>query len=102
MKRESKNYIGTFQNTPEGIQSYKNLIQSMRQIVKGGRFVKMFRGKNRPTHQINGFNGQQYKIYGNQIQKNSTHFDLYLHSRINYSNDITSVPKIGNMIIGFH
>jgi len=110
MKRHSKKYIGTFQNNNEGIELYKKFIQSTRQIVIGGRFVKMVRGKNRPISYVLGWKTgstpigtkretMTYKYYGNQRTNKATHFDLYLCNRYNYNKNEMSQPTIGNMVL---
>jgi len=80
MKTRSKNYLGTFVNSPEGILSYKLMVKTIRQTVTGGRFMKMFRGSPRPYRQYGGSNGvKPFRIYqGSTPKKGATHFDCYL------------------------
>lgn len=79
MKQRSKNYLRTFVNNAEGISSYKLMCQHIRQVVTGGRFVKMFRGRPRPYRVWSGVGGKPFKIYqGSSPKEGATHFDVYL------------------------
>ena len=72
MKR-TNTYLGTFTNSEEGISSYKLMVKTIRQTVKGGKFVKMFRGgKRRKTY---------YGSAGCSVKEGSTHFDCYLNGQ---------------------
>ena len=80
MKIRSKRYLGTFTNDAYGVSSYKLMVNHIRQVVRGGRFVKMFRGNSRPD--------RGYYHAGCSLKENATHFDVYLLGR-----DNTNVPK---------
>lgn len=84
-------YLGTFVNTPEGISSYKLMVKHIREVVTGGRFVKMFRGSPRSftIHEYQGswqilknIKSDTFKVYsGTSLKEKSTHFDVYLLDR---------------------
>lgn len=75
MKTRTETYLGTFLTNEDGYESYKRLIKNLRQYVKGGRFVKMYRGNKRNhIYQIKS---------GCSPKKGATHFDVYLHPRYN-------------------
>jgi len=68
MKR-TENYIGTFENTNEGINLYKYFLNTMRNLNFNGRVSKKFRGNHRP------------KGAYNHNKLNATRFDVYLYSK---------------------
>jgi hypothetical protein len=72
MKNRTPRYLGTFVNNAEGNSSYRLMIHHIRQVVKGGRFVKMFRGGRRNRMLVTN-------RLGNSLKDNSTHFDVYFH-----------------------
>jgi hypothetical protein len=75
----TKSYIGTFQNTPEGIEEYKDVVNSIcLSINQNIKFVKMFRGGKRNKHVI--FEIGKKKVFsssGGCLKNGSTHFDAY-------------------------
>lgn len=84
MKERSISYLGTFVNSPEGTSSYKLMIKHIRQVVKGGRFLKMFRGNSRHVKYVDSKTGKVWKWYsGCSVKKGATHFDCYLISKGN-------------------
>lgn len=82
MKQRTSTYLGTFVNNVEGISSYKLMIKQIRQTVKGGRFVKMFRGNKRNRQMWVGGDGKIHHTNpGCSPKDGSTHFDVYLLNR---------------------
>lgn len=79
-KQRTQSYIGTFVNTPEGISSYKLTIRHIRQVVTGGRFVKMFRGNSRTVQRrFVNYRGDLITVRSASSRKEgATHFDVYL------------------------
>lgn len=73
MKPRTRSYLGTFVNSPEGESSYRLMVKNIRQVVKGGRFVKMYRH--------NPSNPKKWPC-GTLRKEGSSHFDVYLHSRV--------------------
>lgn len=68
MKR-TKNYIGTFQNTNEGITQYKTVLNTIRMLNIQDRVCKKFRGEHRPSYSYN------------HPKTNATHFDVYIYKK---------------------
>ncbi len=82
MKQRTKSYLGTFVNSPEGLSSYRLMIKHIRQVVTGGRFVKMFRGNPQYDLGTDWSTGKPCKLYqATQKNQGSTHFDVYLLPR---------------------
>ena len=93
----STSYIGTFVNSPEGLSSYKLAIYHIRQVVTGGRFMKMFRGNPRPFREYTSRDGKKVKLYsGSSRKEGSTHFDVYLMGSINPKTQRYENPKFFN------
>lgn len=77
MNRTSKFYVGTFDNTTEGIKEYK-LLTSLLIKPKNTRFVKMYRGK-RQKYTIHSFNGHSVEnIRGCTKKADGNRFDVYI------------------------
>ena len=80
MEKRSRHYIGTFVLNKRGEEAYKRTIKTVRELVNGGRFVKMYRG------------GKRNKGSKTTLKRNSTHFDVYLLPRTR-KNTIRKAPK---------
>jgi hypothetical protein len=65
MKR-TNTYLGTFDNTPDGIKKYIDFQKEVRSRIRGGRFVKMFRNCAGKGHRAT------------KPRDGSTHFDVYM------------------------
>lgn len=77
----SSSYLGRFVNNFTGIRQYKNMLADIRKVVKGGRFIKMYRNGTRN--------------YPSSTTKNDgTHFDAYLLPRS--TGDNKSYPMFFN------
>lgn len=81
MKQRTNSYLKTFPNTPEGIESYKEFVKTLRTFVKGGKLSKKFRGGDRGNYTFVNYKGETIKVWsGSTRKKNSTRFDVYLHN----------------------
>lgn len=98
MKQRSSSYIGTFVNNAEGLSSYKLTIRHIRQVVTGGRFIKMFRGNKRSFRlRKNYLTGNPYKWFsGCSVKEGATHFDVYLVGSFNPKTGRHENPKFYN------
>lgn len=100
MKQRTKSYLGTFVNSPEGLSSYRLMINHIRQVVTGGRFVKMFRGNSRTDWECNSFTGYIYQYRNGCSRKaGATHFDVYLLPRFNSNTGAYQAPRFYNFIL---
>jgi hypothetical protein len=63
----STSYVGTFDNTSQGLYEYKRIASRLREKVKGGDFVKRFRAGIRCSQ-------------GMTQAKGAKKFDLYFYS----------------------
>jgi hypothetical protein len=95
----STSYIGTFVNNVEGLSSYKLTIKHIRQVVNGGRFMKMFRGPGTRSFRIwkSVVNPNGFKYYsGSSRKEGATHFDVYLLGCYNNKTGRYENPKFYN------
>lgn len=85
MKQRTNTYLGSFVNNDGGNSSYRLMIKHIRQVVNGGRFVKMYRGNSRPfwiwPSQVKP---EGFKCYsGSSRKEGASHFDVYFLRRGN-------------------
>lgn len=101
MNKRSNSYLGTFVNNEEGISSYKLMVHHIRQVVTGGRFLKMFRGNSRNYVKLQTPNGKTWKYYSGCSKKGgATHFDVYLMPRSTKKG--WELPKFYNFVLQSH
>ena len=82
MRRRTQAFIGTFQNTEEGLNQYSNLTKLIRRHFLNGTFSKKFRGKPRGIRYkgLEPLTGKLYTIYNcSSTKSGASHFDAYIH-----------------------